>query len=696
MKYLTSKQKNRPATKRLALALSPLCALIYCQAGFASEQDAVETTGTYVVTADALKTNQLTQETPKSVSLVAEKQLKTLAPQKVDEALRYTAGVTAQPYGADNDTDWFKVRGFDASTYLDGSRLNREGYYTWLLEPYGLQQLEVVKGPSAILFGESPPGGVVNLVQKKPTDTPQGAIHFELGSNNHRSLGIDISDEANDSGSVRYRVVGLVKSADGELNETEADRIYFAPSVAIDVSDQTTLTVLASYLEDDGIPTNPFFPAAGTILDTPNGKIDPSTNYGEPDYDQYERQQVSVGYLLDHDLSDEWTFSQKLNLAKNDLLLRSVYAFFNSDTSATDLSRGVVFREGTNQTFSIDNRVTGNWSSSTIDHNVLAGLELQHNKTDGLEQDNYGFSTINAFSPVYGNYTPLDSANNTDREITKQQVGLYSQYQLTFNDQWIGLMGARYDWIETENKNKTASTTESRDDGELSLNAGIMYLADNGLSPYFSYGQSFNVLSTVDSSTNELYKPLEGEQFELGVKYTPEDFDGYINVAWFDITQKNALVTNPSTFVATQVGEATSEGIEVEFVGEVYDALTVSANYTYTKSMTDDSSNQGTQQAGLIPRHAASVWVGYEGVEDWSFGSGVRYIGESKDNPKSSDATIPSVTLWDASISYDITPQWQAQLNINNIFDEEYVSACDYWCYYGPSRSVMLSANYNF
>ncbi|PSU50109.1 TonB-dependent siderophore receptor [Photobacterium frigidiphilum] len=666
----------------------------------AADQSDLEQMETIVVTAQALKVETPAQETPKSVSIITEEELKTRAPQKLDEALRYTSGVTAQPYGSDNDTDWFKVRGFDAATYLDGNRLFRDGYYTWLLEPYGLQQVEVIKGPSAILFGEAPSGGVVNAVQKKPTYTPQGEVKVEVGNNNAQSIGFDISDEANESGSMRYRLVGLMKSADGELDHSESERFYLAPSLEIDISDRTMLTLMATYLKDDGTPTNGFFPAAGTLIDSDFGKIDPSTNLGEPGYDTYERTQISVGYLLEHDYNDTWSLSQNLNYGYNDLLLRSVYAFPNSDPTASELARGVVFRDGHNQSITMDNNAVASWFSDRSEHTALIGVDLQYHETEGEEQDSFAFSSINPWNPDYGNYTPLDPANNIDRKITKSQASIYSQYQIKFDSQWIGLVGARYDWGQTENKSIKGDQDESRDDGQLSLNAGAMYLAENGLSPYASYAQSFEVLSTIDPSTGKLYKPLEGDQVEVGVKYEPSFMDGYVNLAWFDITQKNALVTNPNTFVATQTGELTSSGIEVETVSQVTKSIKVSAAYTYTDAKTDDTGGQGKKQAGLIPEHAASAWVDYNaslaGIQGLNIGTGVRYIGESKDSPASSNLTVPSATLWDAAVTYDITSQWQAQLNVNNIFDEEYVSGCDYYCYYGQSRTVMLNANYRW
>ncbi len=278
-----------------------------------------------------------------------------------------------------------------------------------------------------------------------------------------------------------------------------------------------------------------------------------------------------------------------------------------------------------------------------------------------------------------------------DREIAKSQASLYSQYQLMLDGQWIGHIGARYDRVKTENSGKTTSrrTTLSRSDNQLSLSAGVMYLADNGLSPYASYSQSFEVISTIDTATNNLYKPLKGEQIEVGIKYLPENIDGYLNIALFDITQKNALVTNPATFVATQTGEVTAKGLEIEAAVQLNAATQLRANYTYTQTETDETFDKGKQLAALIPKHRSSAWIDVN-ANTWlpglRFCSGVRYIGQSKDNPKSSNLNVPSVVLWDAMVSYQVNDSWQAQMNINNILDKEYISGCDYWCYFGQSR----------
>jgi len=694
--YFFQKTTIAVAVRRVA-SLSVIPFLLSSSA-YAEDQNNTEVLGALELTASALKIDTPLSETAKSVSIITQEDLTKRNPQKLDESLRYTAGVLSQPYGSDNDTDWLKVRGFDATTYLDGNRLYRDGYYTWLLEPYGMESIEVVKGSASILYGESSPGGVVNVVQKKPTEQPLRELTVEVGTNNHQSVGFDISDSVKDDASVRYRVVGMVKSSDGELNGTESDRYYFAPSLAIDISDRTRLTMLASILQDSGVPTNGFFPAYGTTIDTPNGTIDPSTNLGEPDYDKYKRTQISVGYQLEHDLNDIWTLSQNFNYGYNYLYLRSSYAFPND--SSENVSRGIVFRDGSDNSFTLDNKAVANWTTSNIEHTVLTGVDLQQHKIEGIEEDNYSFGTINTFNPVYGNYTALDRADANDRSISKSQAGVYTQYQFVVDDQWVGAIGGRYDYVKTKNDSTKKSESESRNDNQLSLNASMMYLSDSGVSPYISYSESFDVLSTIDSTTNALYKPLEGKQKEVGLKITSDNLDGYVNVALFELEQKNALVTNPSTYVQTQAGEVISKGMELEGVAYVTDKLKLTAGYTYADATTEDTSNQGRKQVALIPKHSASVWIDYDatdlGLEAWNFATGVRYVGESKDNPKSSDRSVPSYMLWDAFVSYDVTAKLRAQLNVSNLLDEEYIAGCDYYCYYGQSRQVVLSASYRW
>ena len=660
-------------------------------------QEEVVDTGTTVVTATALKVATPQLETPRTISTVSAEELEARAVNKYDETFQYRSGVVSQPYGSDNNADWLFLRGFSAenSTYQDGLRLFRTGgYFWWMTEPFGVERVDLLKGPASILYGEAPPGGVINAISKRPTEEERGLVEVEAGNKGHRQVGIDMSGPVSGRDDMRYRVVGKYRDSEGELDGTEKERYYFAPSLAVDFSDDTTVTFLASVQREEGVPTTGFFPAYGTLYDTPFGKIDRDTNLGEPDYDKIDQQQASLGYELEHRINDTWEFQQNFRYSHLDLDLRSVYAFPSNDSRS--LGRGIVLRDGEYDAYTVDNRLVARQYGENFENTFLAGVDYQKLDLEYADGDSFSFGTIDAFEPSYGNYTPVSSASLTDHTVDKEQIGIYVQDQFRLNDRWIFLAGARHDSVESSDE--TATTRQSVDDEQLSLSAGIMYLADNGLSPYVSYSESFTPLASSDASGNA-YKPLEGEQLEVGVKYAPVGFDGYLTVAAFDLQENNSLITTDAG-PQRQIGERTSSGLEVEGVGYLTDNLQMTASYTYTDTRIDVSESQQDERAPFVPYHMASAWLDYDmnnALPGLSVGAGVRYIGETSPSPASTiDRVVSSTTLYDAMASYDINDNWTAQVNVNNLTDEEYISGCDFYCYYGESRSIIGSVKYRW
>lgn len=645
-----------------------------------------------VVTATALKVDTPLVETPRPVSSVDREELEARNVQQLDETFRYRAGVLSGHFGSDNNTDWFKVRGFDQSTYQDGLRIYREGFYQWLPEPFGLERVDVFKGPSSILYGEAPPGGLINAVSKRPTETPQGEVNVQFGNRDHRQVGIDTSGPVGESDNVRYRLVGLYKERDGDLNATNNERYYFAPSLAVDVSDDTTVTFLASVQKDDGVPVNSFKLPYGTVQDTPFGRVDPQTNLSEPGYDKDNRTQWALGYELRHQLNDTWRLEQDLRYSELDLELRSTYAFFMADERQA--ARGHVYRDGTIDSLTVDNRMVGTWYTDRTENTLLLGADYQNLGVSGQEADPFPFGDpIDIFNPTYGNFTPVGADDLLTREIDKEQTGLYAQNQLRIDDRWVLLGGVRYDQADTENRNVTAGTTQRSDDDQVSWSGGAMYLGENGVNPYISYTESFDPLGRVDSD-GDLYEPREGRQWEAGVKVAPFGWDGYVTAAVFDLQESNTLINSPSGF-QVQEGERTSQGFELEGVGYLTDDLKVTAAYTYTDSRLEDD-----QRAPLIPRHQASTWLDYAftggALNGVTLGGGVRYVGSTIDTSVADNTAVGSYTLVDAMVGYEFADGWQAQLNVNNLTDKEYVASCEYWCYYGESRSVIGSLRYRW
>ncbi|WP_139707611.1 TonB-dependent siderophore receptor [Aeromonas allosaccharophila] len=656
---------------------------------------------TMVVTGTAMKVEVPMAETPRAVSVVNREELDQHAVLQLDEALRYRSGVFTGLYGSDNNTDWFKVRGFDAASYLDGSIQFGSGYYLWTPEPFGLESVEVLKGPASMLYGVAPPGGVINAISKRPTATPQGQVDLQLGSRDHRQVGVDVSDALSDNS--RYRMVALYKERDGVLTGTYNDRVYLAPSVTFDLSDRTSLTLLASFLHDEGVPTNGFFPVYGS-LNTSGGQIDPSTNLSQPDYDRNRNTQTSTGYELAHQLNQSWEFKQNVRFNYNDLLLRQTYIFPTYE--GTTAYRGLVYRDGNTKSATMDNQMVGYWNTDSTEQTLLLGVDLQRHVNEGVEADNYAMGSINTMNPDYSGFPGFDESTATNQKTTMAQEGIYAQHQIRWDDRWLLTGGGRFDYVETHNISKTYDRDEKQYDHALSLSGSLMYLADNGISPYLAYSESFLMLPGIDPNTKTSYKSREGKLYEAGVKYAPAFLDGYINLALFDLEQSNALVSSGSG-QQTQAGEMTSQGIELEGSVQATDALRLTAAYTYTDAKTNDTGS-GDRRASLIPRHIASFWGNYkvqQGVASGlELGTGVRYIGSSVGigavnadyTPIYGSAEVPAHTVWDAMIGYDFAKSWRAQLNVNNLLGETYVASCDYYCYYGEPRSVVGSINYRW
>ena len=660
-------------------------------------QDDIETQDTMVVVGTALKVAAPALETPRATSLVEEADLQSRAVNKYDETFRYRSGVLSAPFGRDSKADWFYLRGFNAedSTYQDGLRLFREGgYFWWQSEPFGLERVELLKGPASILYGEAPPGGVINAISKRPTEEAQGLLEIQGGNHGHRQLGIDSSGPVAEGNDMRYRLVGLFREGDGELDGTDNQRVYLAPSLAIDLSDDTTLTFLGSVMRDHGTPTNGFFLPYGTVEETPFGRVDRSTNLGEPDYDRREVNQLSLGYELEHRVNDSWEFQQNVRYSRLEMLLRGVYASYMLDDRQA--GRGLTYRDGDYDAFTVDNRLVGNWYTDNTESTLLLGVDYQKFDVEYGNGDDFAFGgPIDIFDPQYGNYSPAPL--HTRHEEGKEQIGLYAQNQWRLFDRWVLLAGLRHDSVDVTNRAE-GREDQSYDDSQFSFSGGVMYLGDHGVSPYLSYSESFSPQIGSDPD-GQAYSPSEGEQWELGVKYSPDWLDGYVTAAAFDLKESDTLFTSGEAS-NRQGGERRSQGFELEGVGQLSDALRLTAAYAYTDTRVDISPTLTDLRAGLIPRHQASLWLDYDviggALDGVSLGGGARYVGSSVDSPQYSDTQVDGYTLFDAKLSYAIDEHWTAQLNVNNLTDEEYVSGCDYWCYYGESRSVVGSLRYRW
>ena len=590
------------------------------------------------------------------------------------------------------------------------------------VEPFGLEAVEVISGPASSLYGDSQPGGIVNLVTKKPTKTPQHSVTVTAGTQKFIQGGLDISDFASEDGSKRYRLVAMANREDSFVDDVDGWRAYIAPSFTIDISEKTSLTLLASYLKDKKTPSNAFMPAWGTVVPRNGHMIPYGTNYGDPEHDRYDKDQVSFGWEFKHAFNDNVEYKQSFTGKYTDLFLRSTAAYGSFDSvsspSSDGLYRGTLLNDGTEVSFTFDNNLTGQWYTNNFDSIVQVGFDYQHHKNKWVG-NGLGTMLDNAdpFHPSHSGMPSDDDISVWNNNIKKQQLGLYTQAQSTWNETLLLKGGLRYDFVKTDAFNAepgSENTKDSMDKGQLSWNAGAMYFGPFGISPYVNYSEAFFTNAStvkIGKTENEVYtfgnylaEPIETKQIEAGVKFTPEWLDGYFNVAWFRLKQKNALAQGVlgGALMQVPVAEKESTGVEVQMQAALTKSLILNASYTYqevTKPWYQDAYDNWHDEAELSPKHLASAWVSYNfadfGLPQLTIGNGIRYLGSTRDTY--TQFKVDSATLWDANVVYEFNRNWKFVGTASNITDHRYVAGSDWkTAYYGEGRVVRGSLTYNW
>lgn len=685
----------------------------------------------------ATKTDVAIGETPRAISIVTREQMDDRASISIADALQYTPSIQANYFGEDNKQDWFVIRGFkqaNSGLYQDGTRLYSSGFYSWQIDPFGLERVEILRGPGSALYGQTPPGGVINVISKRPQfDGGSGQFAIEYGTDDRKQISLDVNTEVNDK--MAFRLQALGRKNGSRVDGVEAERIFIAPSLAYKFTDDTKITLLTSYQKDDSDPYLQFLPMEGTLTSNPNGKISDSTAVGNTDWETFEREQLSVGYEFEHHFNDSTYFMQNTRYSKMDINLRQMYSLGYAkdyglgvyDPTDSQILRGASTEEGTSDAFNIDNRVVHTFKTGVVEHTLLAGIDYQNididskdyaadpfvadgNSSIGIPVPGVGLVPIanplfDVFNPSYSNnVTLLDSnfsvVDESDRQTTKtknNQLGLYLQDQMMIADKWAVQIGVRYDDSQNKTHNTTTGVKTKVDNEEWTTNLGVAYLMDNGFTPYVSYAQSFNPIIQLDVNGDPA-KPERGEQYEVGLKYQPRSFEGYFNIAAFEVSKENLARTVNSQL--TQIGEVRNRGIELEAVANVTEELTLIGNVSFIDSeITEDANSSYVGNTpSQIADQLASAWANYRflsgPLDGLTVGAGARYVGDSyADNTETN--VVPSYTLFDATLSYRIE-DYKFQVAAKNLADKEYVATCDFYCFYGDRRNVIASVTYDW
>lgn len=668
--------------------------------------------------ASGSKTDSALVEIPQTINVISAAEIKARGAQSVTQALLYTPGMTAGGF-----SDRVKLfdeptsRGFSPTPlYLDGLHLPYGGGSTGgalQIEPYSLERIEVLKGPASVLYGQNQPGGIVNMVSKRPTETPLHQVVLEAGTYEHKSAAIDLGGPLDEQGQFLYRLTGLANDGQDEINYVENKRQFIAPSLTWRPSDDTRLTLFAQYQKDKGVPEAQGLPASGTLWNNPNGKIKRDLFIGEPGVNQYNREQYVLGYEVSHRLNNTWTLKQNARYAEVDDRYTAPlhgYAFVaNPVTGVQDqryLQRYAVDWSQNNKVFGVDSIAQAEFDTGALSHTMIFGLDYYHSGSlfHGLYDRNP--PVIDLFKPVYGQRINYGQPYRWDRTLS--QTGLYVQDQIKW-DKWALVLGGRYDWASVVNKEPIQDTRFASKDEAFTGRAGLVYLFDNGLAPFVSYSESFLPLTGTDADRKP-FDPSTGKQYEVGVKYQPPGQKSFVQASVYQLDQENVLTTEPTATFSTQSGAMRSRGVELEAKAVLNDAWDIIASAArndikYTK---DEEGRQGRHPAGISPL-TASMWVNYTVLGDTPLaglgaGLGVRYARQSLGDYYAGAFTVPSYSVYDASLSYDLSRSplklkgVKLALNVQNLTNKTYVSQCtsDLDCYYGEGRTAVSSLTYDW
>ncbi|MGU3497081.1 TonB-dependent siderophore receptor [Xanthobacteraceae bacterium A53D] len=641
------------------------------------------------------KTDTPLIETPRAISVVSAEEISDRGAQSVTDAVAYSAGVVTGVYGYEPRFDVIYVRGFATTQlgdYRDGLRQTNGLFAYFRTEPYGLERIDIIKGPASVLYGQTVPGGLVNRVSKLPTEKAFGEAEVQIGSPDWYQAAFDVGGPVTKDGNVLYRVTGVARKADGSVNGSSNDELFLAPTITFR-NDTTNLTILGS-ISQSNVPASNFYLQSGVAL--PPTKIPTSTNLND-----IEQTQEQIGYRFEHEFNDTWTVRQNLRYGHIDL--EAYYGILTGGFAAPGALARYPFRMKENlDNFNVDNQAEAKFATGPVNHRVLFGLDylwMNNNQRSG-------FGSTADMTPLYlfAPFAPMQAAlpgNMPNRTSTAiNQLGVYASDQMSFGDGWHFNIGVRQDFSSQEAWGSASPFTNSRDDNAFTWQTGLLYEFSNGVAPYVSYATSFMPSTSLDVN-GDLLEPSYGEQYEAGIKFAPKGMNALFTVSAYQITQSNyAQPVPPFNTYSAPVGDIRVRGIEFEAAAQPLAGLEMTAAYTYSKGEITASlvpTNIGNVPVNM-PEHTGSIWAKYmfqdPMLKGFGVGAGVRYIGEFYADT-SNVYKNPAQTMVDAALYYE-KDAWKFQLNAKNLFDEEVALQNEGYWYWTEGRTILLSAKYTW
>lgn len=669
----------------------------------------------------ATKSSAPVVETSRSVTIESADLFIDKGALNLSQVATYSAGVSGETFGFATRGDAIYVRGLSVPRYRDSIQELFGSFNSTRIETYALEQVEILKGPTSVLYGQGTPGGLVNAVTKTPKAESFKEIFAEFGNNDRQVFGADVNSVLSESGQWLGRFVAYSRESDTQVDFVNDDTILFLPSITYRPSESTELTAFYEYHKTDSLAAAQFVPVEGTLFPLEGvGFIDQDVFTGVPGFDRYDTESEQFTFLAEHQInsiasveatalyrSGEADYRQSWPTFTGADASRYLNQFLNTDIFPDAAVARTFFQaKNTFDQNALDVRFLLDFTTGALEHNVLLGVQYQDVRTDdessriraaGVLEGDFSF-ILDLANPTYNGLVPSDAdfaAGFVDTpEQTVEDIGFYFSDQIAWN-QWRFTLGLRSDEVDNDDG------TVTQNDKAISTSVGALYSFENGLAPYVNYAESFETVVGTDLAGNQL-DPEEAEQYEVGVKYSPDDGRSLITLAAYDIKITN--LPNPNGLpgdAAQQQGEGSIKGVELEGRGYWQDFY-----WQFAASLLNAKDPNGLALPAIAEKQA-STWLTwrptiFDHLHGFKTGFGVRYFGESVSEADLGNGALlsyktPSYTLADFMIGYEFE-KIDLTLNIRNLEDKEYLTSCltrgD--CFPGVRRTAVAKVSYRF
>ena len=693
-----------------------LCALagavtLALQVPALAEESTIVVTGSEQGSALPAWTNSATKsavaesKTPQVITTLSAPEIEKRHANSVNEILRYAPGVSTEVRGNTSYMSEYKIRGFTVDQeFYNGLQLpyNVTGNTKARIDPLLIDSVDILKGPSSVLYGGGSPGGLVNIQSKKPQREARTEIGVNTGNRNLKEGYLDSTGQIADS-DWNYRLLGKATENDDQPHTARYENYLVAPSVTWQPDSKTRLTLDALAQNTPSLtPSNPL-PLA-YLRSKYAGKRD----YAGDEWSGFKQRQWMLGYSFEHEFDSGWGFNQKARYFDVDTHQRSVYAT-GTGSEVYQLNRFAYTTDEDLKSFNIDNQVTKTVALGEWKHHLLAGFDYQKlnshfhyryaSATPGIDMRHPDYSQIG--ESTLGLYTAQKN------RLSYQQNGYYLQDQVEFGG--LNLLGSlRYD----DYRSVTTNYLQNGDKAWVSQDRvtkrlGALDAFDNGISPFISYSEGFAPVSPQGTLVAKDVKPTTSRQVEGGVKYLLADYATTFTASVFNIRQKNVVTSDPGFLNYRQTGEVESKGAELSAISRPTDNLTLIANYAYTHAINREDDKYKGKRPTQVPENAFNLWGDYTfentPLKGLMLGAGARYTGPMEISPANDAGKLGGTTQYDLAASYrmgEILPSLAGltlKASAQNITNKETLTCYDATnCWIGRDRTYQLGASYSF